>query len=218
MSDLRAGHREVHVAFRNRFYGLKTQTGSPRQKNYLSAHWPDSTEDLNALEKITDDGLMQFREIFGYSSTCFVGCNYVWPAEFEPFLAARGVKLMQTQRGHAQPDPKRSGKIRICRHYTGETNRYGQHYAVRNVLFEPYLDENADWARRALREVSQSFSLGKPAVVSSHRINFVGGMDMAHRDRNLRHLSKFLDFVRNRWPEVEFTTSDELAEIMQAEA
>jgi len=215
MSDLKAGHEETRLAFRHGFYGLKTRTGSPRQKNYLAAYWPDSPEHLADITKILDDGLSQFRETFGFDSATFVGCNYVWPEAIEVQLRERGVMLLQTQRGHSQPDPYSNGSIRIRRHHTGETNRYGQRYAVRNVRFEPYLDENTDWASRALAEISQSFRLNRPAVVCSHRINYVGGMDLEQRKRNLRQLNRLLDGTLERWPEVEFITSDELAELMQ---
>ena len=86
---------------------------------------------------------------------------------------------------------------------------------MRNVLFEQYLDENTDWASLALAEISQSFGLNRPAVVSSHRINYVGGMDMGHRDRSLKDLDRLLSGLRQRWPDVQFITSDELAELMQ---
>ena len=218
MADLKAGHQETRRAFREGFYGLKTRTGSPRQQNYLAAHWPDTPEHLKSIEQILDDGLHQFEKTFGFPSATFIGCNYVWPDELEEHLARWGVKLLQTQRGQIQPDPHQGGNIRIRRHYTGQKNRYGQHYGVRNVLFEPYLDKSTDWARRALAEISQSFRLSRPAVVSSHRINYVGGMDVAHPVRSLENLDRLLTGVRQRWPEVEFVTSETLQQLMESEA
>ena len=218
LSDLQAEHREARLAFRYHFYGLKTQTGSRRQKNYLAAHWPDSFQHLDAVRQIADDGLAQFRETFGYHSTTFTACNYIWPEELEPFMADHGVKLLQTQRGHVQPDPQRGGAISVRRHYTGQMNRHGQRYGVRNVLFEPYLDRNTDWAARALSEISQSFRLNRPAIICSHRINYVGGMDMGHRNRSLKYLDRLLAGVRQRWPEVEFVTSETLQQLMESEA
>ena len=217
MSDLQTGHEETRLAFRHGFYGLKTRTGSPRQENYLAAYWPDSSEHLADITEILDDGLSQFRHTFGFDSATFVGCNYVWPEAIEVQLAERGVMLFQTQRGHRQPDPYSGGSIRVRRHYTGQTNRYGQRYAVRNVLFEPYLEEENDSTNRALAEICQSFRLNRPAVVCSHRINYVGGMNRKHRDRSLTELDRLLTGVRHRWPDVEFVTSEMLLGLMEAE-
>ena len=218
MADLKAGHQETRQAFREGFYGLKTRTGSPRQQNYLAAHWPDTPEHLETIGQILEDGLNQFTDTFGFSPATFISCNYVWPEALEGHLARRGVKFIQTQRGHRQPDPHQGGRIRIRRHYTGQKNDHGQRYGVRNVLFEPYLDTNIDWASRALAEISQAFRLNRPAVICSHRINYVGGMDMAHRDRGLEHLDRLLAGVQQRWPQVEFVTSEKILQLMESEA
>ncbi len=214
MRDLKSGQSETRLAFKHRFYGLKTRTGSTRQKNYLAAFWPETPEDLQSISMIVADGAHQFENTFGYPSKTFIACNYVWPEALEPNLAGLGIELLQAQRGHIQPDPDRKGATTIRRHYTGQKNRHGQRYSVRNVLFEPYLDENTDWVKNALSEIHQAFSLNRPAIVCSHRINYVSGMDAKHRNRSLRHLDRLLDQVRTRWPEVEFITSDELSDLM----
>lgn len=214
MADLRSGFRDTRFAFDLGFYGIKTSTSSPRQKNYLAAHWPDTPDHLASIKAILDDGLGQFKKTFGFRPTTYIGCNYVWPHALESHLAGHGVKQLQTQRGHIEPDPILGGATRIRRHYTGQKNRHGQRYSVRNVLFEPYLGENIDWATRALGEVGQAFWAKTPAIVCSHRINYVSGMDLQHRNNSLVQLNRFLRGVLERWPDVEFITSDELSEIM----
>ena len=66
----------------------------------------------------------------------------------------------------------------------------------------------------ALSQIKQAFYWGKPAIVSTHRVNYVGGMDMEHRDNNLRLLDQLLGKILAMWPDVEFTSSDELAAMM----
>lgn len=56
--------------------------------------------------------------------------------------------------------------------------------------------------------------LGKPAIVSSHRANYVGGMDIDHRDCNLIFLNSLLKKIFTTWPDVEFVSSDELFAMM----
>ena len=216
MEDLRAGHTETCLAFRHGFYGLKTRTGAPPQGNYLAAYWPGSPKQLQAIRDITLDGLKQFQALFGFASTTFIACNYVWPAALDSTLAEQGVTMLQTQRGRIDPQP--DGSTRIRRHCTGQRNALQQRYPVRNVHFEPYLDNRRDWSAQALREIQQAFLLGKPAVICSHRINYVSGMSTAHRDRNLMLLDQLLTKVRQRWPQVEFISSDALASRMESSA
>ena len=215
MHDLQQGNEETQLGFSYRFYGLKTRTSSPVQKSYLAACWPDSISDLEYIIEITRDGLDCFEQTFGYPSRTFIACNYVWPAALEAPLAERGVEMLQGQRAQLRPDPEQGGRLQIRRHYTGQNGGQSLRYSVRNVLFEPYMDENTDWANRAINEVAQSFRFNKPAVISTHRINYVSGMSQSHRDGNLKQLDDFLSRLRQRWPDVEFITSDELCDLMK---
>lgn len=215
MEDLRAGHAETRLAFAQGFYGLKTRTGAPHQSNYLAAYWPGAQQQLQAIDEITVDGLRQFEDTFGFRSATFIACNYIWPEALERVLAEQGVGLLQTQRGRVEPQP--DGSIRIRRHHTGQRNALGQRFSVRNVHFEPYLDAQIDWAGQALGEIKQAFALGKPAVICSHRINFVSGMSTPHRDQNLELLDKLLTDIQRHWSDVEFISSDMLSNIMESE-
>lgn len=215
MRDLRDGYKETRIAFHNRFYGLRTKTSSKWQKHYKAAYNAESQTQLETIAEIASDGLRLFKKTFEFPSTTFVACNYVLPAELEKHLASCGIDMIQTQRGYLQPLLSREGQKRRRYCYTGKRNSFGQHYSVRNVLFEPYLDKSADWPSRALRQVSQAFSMGTPAILCSHRINYVSGMNKTHRDVSLRQLDKLLKKIRHRWPQVEFITSDQLAMLMR---
>ena len=63
---------------------------------------------------------------------------------------------------------------------------------------------------QSLKEIQTAFFWQKPAIISTHRINYVGGIDLAHRDRNLKALDLLLKNILKKWPEVEFLSSDQL--------
>jgi hypothetical protein len=113
------------------------------------------------------------------------------------------------------PQPNRDGKPKIKYHYTGQKNKLNQVYTVRNVLFEPFENENLDWVNQAMNDINNSFLWGKPAIISTHRINYVSQMSIKHRDKNLKMLNQLLKQILIRWPEVEFMSSDELYKIIK---
>ncbi|MCB0471871.1 MAG: hypothetical protein KDC56_02310 [Flavobacteriaceae bacterium] len=215
LKDLKQGFEKTKVAFDYEFFSLITSTSSPFQRHYLAAYWAESSEELSWLEDILQQGLYLFKNTFGFKSESFVACNYIWPKELEPILLNQGIKIFQSQRGQLQPDPFKKGKAKIKRHYTGQRNSLGQFYTIRNVKFEPFENENTDWVDRALKDIRLAFFWKKPAIVSTHRVNYVGGIDVKHRDRNLKALDLLLKKVLELWPEVIFLTSDQLGSLIK---
>lgn len=213
MRDLQSGVKDTRLAFNYNFYGLKTKTSSPNQKNYLAAYYTDSMNELKHTQQIFNEGLEMFKENFGFSSKTFTPCNYVWPKELEHYLHEQGILNYQTQAGNIQPQPQKGGKRRIRRMYTGMKNKHNQKYTVRNVHFEPYLygDLAVDIA---LKGMQRAFFWNKPAIICTHRINYVSGMSIKHRDNNLRRLDELLYRISKAYPEIEYLHSASLAELM----
>ena len=165
------------------------------------------------IKLIIENGLSLFERLFGYRSKSFIACNYAFPKALEVVLASHGVRLLQGQRGQLRPSSD-GGRANIRRAYTGQRNDYGQFYSVRNIKFEPFEDPQLDWVASALKEIESAFFWGTPAIVSTHRVNYVSGMDMENRDRNLKLLDTLIKRVLAIWPDVEFVSSDELLPIM----
>ena len=98
------------------------------------------------------------------------------------------------------------------RHWMGSKNGLGQRYFIRNCSFEPAVDPKAD-AKRCLKKIESAFRWNKPAIISSHRVNYIGSIHSDNRTRNLAELNLLLEGILNRWPDVEFMSSDQLLEI-----
>lgn len=215
MKDLQKGNQETLLAFQHHFFGLKTKTSSVYQTNYLAAYRAESEQELKVINTILTEGLKEFEQVFGYRSQSFIACNYVWPKEIEQTLFENGIKTIQSQRGQVMPQLSQNGKPKTEYHYTGQKNKFNQIYTVRNVLFEPFENDKLDWVDKALNEIKNAFIWRKPAIVSSHRINYVSQMSVKHRDESLRMLNQLLDRVLIIWPDVEFMSSDELCKIIK---
>ena len=66
-----------------------------------------------------------------------------------------------------------------------------------------------------LSEIEISFKWKKPAIISSHRVNYVGGLSLKNRDNGLIQLEKLLIMITKKWPDVEFMTSNELGYLIE---
>ncbi len=93
----------------------------------------------------------------------------------------------------------------------GEKKSNGQFFTIRNANFEPSLNPNTNWIETVLQDVYWAFFWGKPAIINSHRLNFIGSLEEKNRTQNLKLLKKILHKIVERWPDVRFVSSDQLS-------
>jgi hypothetical protein len=211
MEFLNKNSLETTVAFHNQVYGISADITNEKRDTFLAEfdykeegefsdyHLPNIKIACNA-----------FNEFFGYRSKSFIAANYVWSEKVEEGLSEFGVEYIQSSR--TQKLPKMYLDKRIVRN-TGEKNEYDQTYLVRNCIFEPSTVKNKDkHLEQCFRQIRNAFVLNKPAVISMHRLNFMGGLKIENREENLELLNKLLIKVVSKWPEVKFINTEELGD------
>ena len=104
--------------------------------------------------------------------------------------------------------------MQLKRHYLGQRSKNGQRYLVRNCFFEPSENQYKSWVESCLREIDISFRWRKPAIISIHRVNFIGFINPKNRDLNLPQFEQLLYEILKKWPDVEFMTSDQLGDLI----
>ena len=181
---------------------------------YQTAFDLENQEHLKLQSTIIDDGLKLFEQLFGYKATFFVPPNGPFNNTLEAIAAKCGIQFMSSAK--IQHEPLGEGRTRKVFHYIGQKNRLGQIYLTRNCFFEPS-QPGRDWVDCCLKEISTAFLFKKPAVISSHRVNYIGALDPANRENGLRQLSMLLKRIVQHWPDVEFKTSDELGRLISKE-
>lgn len=97
-------------------------------------------------------------------------------------------------------------------YYAGEIKN-GLVHNIRNCSFEPSTTKNFS-IQALMNEIDNAFKNNKIAVISSHRINYVGGIDVENRERNLNLLDRLLTILIKKYPTVEFLSSDKLINIL----
>ena len=213
MNDLQRGNPETLLAFENRMFGVSTSAVKIKRNSYQAAF--DNKEDSSAAEhkKIIEDAIEDFAGIFGYKPTSFIAPNYTWGPEIEATTASLGVKYLQG--GNTQRLPVREGEKReIKRNILGSSNEFGQKYFIRNCSFEPFSNPEIDWVNNCMRDIKTAFRWHKPAVVSIHRVNFIGSIRKENREKNLFLFTELIHSILKEWPEVEFMSSNELGNLM----
>lgn len=213
MHDLQNEDQEALFAFELGMFGVSGHISTSKRGSYMAAFDGGTQELTFDRAAIINDGLRLFKETFGFDSKSIIAPNYIWDDVIEEAAFNSGVLYIQGST--VQRLPRDSGDPQVTRrHFLGEKNTRGQRYLVRNVYFEPSENLAKDWVNESLKEISNAFLFRKPAIISSHRVNFVGFINEANRDNNLKQLSRLLQQVVKRWPDVEFMTSDQLGEFI----
>lgn len=211
MNALRHGSEETLVAFKFKMFGISANISNENRKSYMAALDFDTETELEQQKDILKSGLDLFETIFGYNSDSFIAPNYVWHSLLEGTLHQNGVKYIQ---GSNQNQPTAQG-TKVIRHTLGEKNGFNQIFMNRNCVFEPSSNPDKNWVDSVLKEIGIAFFWGKPATITSHRVNYIGFIDSINRERNLALLENLLKEILSKWPEVEFMTSDGLGNFTQ---
>ena len=186
---------------------------SPYEKNYFAGQDYSDESEFYSIEKITFEGLKMFEQIFGFKSLSFTSQGGFWGDHILETLTSQGVILI----GGRQFHPVLGGKHKFINNkFWGEKNILGQIHWRRNCMFEPFENQNFDWTSKCMEEIEIAFRWGKPAVISSHRVNFIGSVFEENRKKSLDKLQNLLSRVINKWPDVQFISTQQLAEIMNS--
>ena len=189
--------------------------GSVRRPNlFVETTRFSSKEEKASVLQSQLEGLAMFERHFGFRSRTLIPTNYIWSSDFDVAVAATGVEAIQG--GSMLKEQQIDGTSLRAKQKLGTRNSHGLTYLSRNCAFEPSqsLKPRLQSADRCLNDISIAFRLGKPAVISSHRINFCGFIDERNRDENLVALEYLLRKALRLWPDVEFVTSVNLLDII----
>jgi hypothetical protein len=171
----------------------------------LQAALSSADENARSLQDTAlKEGLDQFKQLFGMCSKTFIPTNFVLPNCFETILYSKGVRGLQGQRAQMLDN----GKSRF--RYMGQRTADGHINLVRNVSFELSESPETVSVESCIKEIDLAFKWHKPAVISTHRLNYIGGIVPQNSASNLKELKRLLDQTVKRWPEIEFIHSEEL--------
>jgi len=204
------GDRIAIDTFRHEMFSVFLGANSSCNQEYLNAMAFYNQNEKEFIKDSVISGLKLFEIIWGFKSETVIAPCYQWHSNLEETFSANGIKIIQGGRVQISPNFNGLGN-KVIHHYNGQKNRFNQVYTVRNVLFEPSIKCNKDWVDSAMSEIANAFLWKQPAIISSHRLNYIGWLNPINREDNLRYLNNLLKKIVKKWPDVIFISSDQLS-------
>lgn len=209
---LRDNDHTVLTALKNRSYTSISGSGYDSISTLAAFNFHEFHEN-EQLQKIIEDGIRAFEDVYGYKPENFMAPGGREHPVLHETLLDCGIRYLDTPL--VKSEHQGEGKYKRVFNYTGKQNELGQIFLVRNVLFEPSENESIDWADYAMNQIEAAFRWNRPAIISSHRVNFCGLIDPDNRSRGIASLEKLLNRIVSRWPEVEFMSASSLGRLIE---
>lgn len=160
-----------------------------------------------------EQGIADFKTVFGISPVSFTPPATVVHNSLLPVLERKGIKVIDAKT--IGKNHRGFGSYGYNYNFTGKKTGENMRLVVRNVMFEPTLKSNLNCVQAAIDQIEAAFRWGKPAVISSHRVNFAGLIDIHNRTTGIETLRLLLKTIVRRWPDAEFISTAELSKIME---
>ena len=217
LEELRNGNQELLDAF-----DLGTWSVPENKSSIInlqaSLDWIDERP-KEYQEGYINEGLSLFEKIFGFKSITMIPNNFILGEQLHEVLKNNGIKVIQGMKYQKLPfGEDNNQKRRIVGRFIGSENEQHIKYFVRNGQYEPtQMSANYDSVDGCLKEISNAFFWNKPAIINTHRLNYVGVYDQKTKDENIKNFRVLVKSIIKKWPNVEFMDSAELANLMLEE-
>ncbi len=218
MNDLKQQKNDTVFAFQNHMIGIGASFSQENPFGYMDAFNSNFTS-VAELSNIVHEAMEIFENTFDKKSETFVASCFVWDDSLEDSLAQVGVRGIQSGCWQNVPAGIENGNAMKRRlRFLGQKNRIGQVYTVRNCAYEPAYQQNpTKSAKECYYQVMRAFRNRKPAIINSHRFNYIGSINRENACENLKGLSWLLHTIIKNVPDAEFISTPELLRIIDQE-
>lgn len=212
LDSLRAGDERLRFAFKNGFVSFSPE-GLPKvAKGFRPNFYLEKDNSMADIEFSLKDGIDIFQRIFGFLPAVFNAPNGVFISSLNKCLIENGIYYNAVPR--KRYDRNNFGQYEYKTFTTGQKSKEGLTYYVRNANFEP--SENGYKSiQHTLDQIAGAFFTGKAAIIGTHRVNFVGGINKKNRKNGLTELDSILRNILLKWPDVEFMSSRQFTSLLK---
>ncbi len=216
LTQLKKGNLKVKEAFDLGFWGIPLDANIFKNQNLMATY--DSFNQSNKQDYLNSisEGIAMFNAQFGKFPTSFIPNNYIFPLSLIEELASFNIDSMQGMKYIYLPKEGKNIPREQKRRINGQQEIPNSRIIslVRNVQFEPTLFNNKlKTLNLCLNQIKWAFLFGKPAIIDTHRLNYVSGLSEVNRDENLKLLKQLINEIIKKWPEVEFESTENLSKL-----
>ncbi|MCF6132692.1 hypothetical protein [Flavobacterium wongokense] len=199
---------QLLTALKNKSYTSISDEEYPTMSAFAALDFWEVTENED-LKPILAEGIALFEEVYGYRSIYFTPPVFSIHHSLFQTLKDNGIQFLDLalQRNEHQG----FNVYKKSLNYIGKKTKEGLTIMVRNVVFEPTEDRGIDWVDFTMKQIETAFRWNKPAIISSHRVNFCGHINPKNREKGLADLKRLLQQIVKKWPDVEFMSAAEMA-------
>lgn len=201
------------LAFENEFFFLtKGDVNMQMPGEYAEAYNFWDHIELEYQKVTIHSGIDIFKSLLGYAPSYFAAPVFIYNDGLNDTLKEVGIQIIDVPR--LRNEPIGQGRFRKRFHYMGQENGAELSYLNRNAVFEPNLPGNG--VQRCLEGIDLAFASSKPAVISNHRVSFVGGISESNRSHGLEQLDLLIRSILRKWPDAEFIDAEELSQMIRS--
>lgn len=211
MGLLQEKDKEFLKAFELNTFCIDSKNLNSERSNLMAAYDYENTSELNFIFQSIDEGIKIFKDIFGFIPESFMAPANIWDEEIEKKFSQYKIKYIQSYIVQQFPKIRKNKKVY---RKIGQKNNFHQYYLTRNCYFEPSTTNNYDWLTKCMQKIKTAFLFKKPAIISMHRLNFIGTIVKENRKNNLILFDQLLKDIISEFTEVEFIHSGQLGRLI----
>jgi len=208
---LRQKDRELMLSLENRSLA-SLSIRENENPGYTSAFGFRNFSEVPEFEPIIREGLEAFERVYGYPAVNFTPPGGNEHSQVHSYCSKQGISFVDVPM--VKREHQGNGRYKNRFYYTGKKTKTGITYMVRNVVFEPTENDANEAIKQAMKQIEAAFRWNRPAIISSHRVNFCGHVDPENRKEGLGALNELLKQITGKWPEVEFMSADKLGDLI----
>lgn len=214
MADLKIRKQETIDTFNLKMCGVPKAVSKTRTSYYHPPYIDDKIlqkEKVN-LNTIITEGAELFKLEFGFESKTTIAPNCGWTSSTEKVWKSNNIKFIQ---GGFLQEHHKTKSVKYIPHFLGEQSKTeGLTYLVRNCTFEPSKSHSSEYWKLTYKQVESAFNKKTPAIISSHRVNYIGSIKEDNRANGLNQLKQLLSKIVEQYPDVIFLNSHQLGELI----
>jgi hypothetical protein len=212
MQYLKNNDKLTRIGFDYGYFAVPVSTLPAYISSFRPALYFENAKYIDYIKTSLTEGIILMQKIFGVKPKVFCPTNGISHNIFDELLFDNGIESIVTNFLRSEPTGKRGLYTRIK--YPGKTYNGTHNIYIRNCSFEPAFDKLG--INYTIRQIETAFRWHKPAVINTHRVNYIGSINPENRTKGLNELKKLLKVIIKKWPDVEFISSNDLTNLMNS--